>query len=306
MTTITALPPAPTRGDAANFAAVADTFVAALPTFVTQANAVAGEVNTAKTAAESAATTATSAAGSASASASSASSNASTASTAATTATTKAGEASASASAAAASAAAALAADAGAVNGIVKGNGAGAVSAAVAGADFVQPGTVVTLTGNQTVAGVKTFTSMPVLPAQSMVRLNTANGYGSTNTKIRRFTNVVTNQGTNITYADSAANGASFTINVSGVYAISYTEQFTTGGGHAGLSLNSSQLTTNASSITAANLLSAAYATSASEPISTACTVYLTAGDVVRPHTHGEGAGALYLNACQFTIVRVG
>ena len=39
---------------------------------------------------------------------------------------------------------------------------------------------------------------------KSMVRLNTANGYGSTNVCIRRFTNVVTNQGSDITYVDSA------------------------------------------------------------------------------------------------------
>lgn len=45
MTTITALPTAPTRGDPATFAATADTFLSALPTFGTQCNAVASEVN---------------------------------------------------------------------------------------------------------------------------------------------------------------------------------------------------------------------------------------------------------------------
>ena len=38
----------------------------------------------------------------------------------------------------------------------------------------------------------------------SMVRLNTSNGYGSTNVKIRRFTNIITTQGSDITYVDSA------------------------------------------------------------------------------------------------------
>lgn len=46
MTTITALPPAPSRANPATFADLADTFVAALPAFGTEANAVAGEVNT--------------------------------------------------------------------------------------------------------------------------------------------------------------------------------------------------------------------------------------------------------------------
>jgi hypothetical protein len=45
MTTIGPLPPAPTRGDAANFAAQADAFVGHMPTLRNEINAVAGEVN---------------------------------------------------------------------------------------------------------------------------------------------------------------------------------------------------------------------------------------------------------------------
>lgn len=138
----------------------------------------------------------------------------------------------------------------------------------------------------------------------SMVRLNTANGYGSTNTKIRRFTNTVTNTGSDITYADSAANGASFTINTTGKYAISHTDQFTTGGGHAGISINSNQLTTNIGSITASHIGATGYVANANETICAAVTLDLTAGDVVRAHTNGEAAGTL-TNATQFTITRV-
>lgn len=139
---------------------------------------------------------------------------------------------------------------------------------------------------------------------QQMVRLNTANGYGSTNTKIRRFTNTVTNTGSDITYTDSATDGASFTINTSGVYAISHTDQFTTGGGHAGISINSTQLTTNIGSITAAHIGATGYIANANETVNASVTLYLTAGDVVRAHTNGETAGTL-TNATQFTIVRV-
>ena len=46
MTTITALPTAPSRADPANFRTRADAFMAALPTFATETNTVAGEVNT--------------------------------------------------------------------------------------------------------------------------------------------------------------------------------------------------------------------------------------------------------------------
>lgn len=139
----------------------------------------------------------------------------------------------------------------------------------------------------------------------SMVRLNTANGYGSTNTKIRRFTNTVTNTGSDITYADSATNGASFTINTTGKYAISHTDQFTTGGGHAGISINSNQLTTNIGSITAAHIGATGYVANANETVCASVTLDLTAGDVVRAHTNGEAAGTL-TNATQFVITRIG
>ena len=139
----------------------------------------------------------------------------------------------------------------------------------------------------------------------SMVRLNTANGYGSTNTKIRRFTNTVTNTGSDITYSDSAANGASFTINTTGKYAISHTDQFTTGGGHVGISINSTQLTTNIGSITAAHIGATSYIANANEPVCASVTMDLTAGDVVRCHTNGGAAGTL-TNATQFCITRVG
>ncbi len=46
MTTISALPPAPSRADPSTFSDKADAFVAALPTFGTQCNAVASEVYT--------------------------------------------------------------------------------------------------------------------------------------------------------------------------------------------------------------------------------------------------------------------
>lgn len=139
--------------------------------------------------------------------------------------------------------------------------------------------------------------------AQSMVRLNTANGYGSTNTKIRRFTNIVTNQGSDITYADSATLGASFTINTAGVYAISYTDNFTAAS-DAGLSLNSSQLTTNIPVINASDILSVDTTGSGSFSATASWVGYLQVNDIVRAHTNGVAVGG-NVNAVQFTITRV-
>lgn len=59
MTTVTPLPTPPSRQDAINFSARADTFLGALPVFGTELNLVAGEVNTNATNATTAASTAT-------------------------------------------------------------------------------------------------------------------------------------------------------------------------------------------------------------------------------------------------------
>lgn len=139
------------------------------------------------------------------------------------------------------------------------------------------------------------------LPISSMVRLNTANGYGSTNTKIRRFTNTVTNQGTDITYADSATLGASFTINTNGVYAISYSDNFNATG-TAGLTKDTATPTTNVYSCAAAEVIAMATTGSGNWLGCAAATLYLTAGTVVRPHTDGAASG---IYAAQFVISRV-
>lgn len=157
-------------------------------------------------------------------------------------------------------------------------------------------------TGVETIAGQKTFSVQPrVATPQSMVRINTGNGFGSTNTAIRRFTNVVTNQGSDITYADSATLGGSFTINTAGVYSITYTDSFS-GAGNTGISLNSTQLTTSVPSISAADQLAVATNTGANVGGCASWTGYLAAGAVIRAHCNvGSASGA---QSALFTIVK--
>lgn len=140
-------------------------------------------------------------------------------------------------------------------------------------------------------------------PLASMVRLNTTNGYGSTNTCIKRFTTTTTNQGTDITYADSATLGATLTVNTSGVYAISYTDQCNTAS-TIGISLNSAQLSTFVLSITAGTSLAAATSAFAGYVASVSWTGYLPAGSVIRPHGDGALTG-VNPNVGTFTITRV-
>jgi hypothetical protein len=161
-------------------------------------------------------------------------------------------------------------------------------------------GTTGTFTG--AVSGTTgTFTGAVVTPL-SYVRLNTANGYGSTNTKIRRFTNIVNNVGTDITYADSATLGGTFTINTNGVYSVSYGDNFNAGTWF-GVTINSASLTTTISTLPAAEILVLSYI-AAGEGRPGSSTFYAAASAVVRAHTDGAASGT-QTNAQQFTIARV-
>lgn len=173
-----------------------------------------------------------------------------------------------------------------------------AATTTLVGTDTTQTLTGKTLTSATLTSA--TFTATPaVTTPQSMVRLNTTGiANGTTNTCICRFSTVVTNQGSDITYVDSAANGGSFTTNTNGVYAVSWS----TGSNiNFGISLNSTQLSTNIVSITAADRLvvsgcpAGIYATAA-------WTGYLPSGSVLRAHMDG---GTQANAVGQFTIVRV-
>jgi hypothetical protein len=168
-----------------------------------------------------------------------------------------------------------------------------AASGAVSGTTGTFTGAVSGTTG--------TFTGAVVTPL-SYVRLNTANGYGSTNTKIRRFTNIVNNVGTDITYADSATLGGTFTINTNGVYSVSYGDNFNAGTWF-GVTINSASLTTTISTLPAAEILVLSYI-AAGEGRPGSSTFYAAASAVVRAHTDGAASGT-QTNAQQFTIARV-
>ncbi len=143
---------------------------------------------------------------------------------------------------------------------------------------------------------------------RSEVWVYTANGYGSTNTKIRRFTTASITTGSAITYVDDAtggagAGGAKFTINEDGVYAITYNDCFTNQG-QMGISRNSNQLTTAIGSITATHIVAAGNAVAANVPGQICATLNLVAGDVIRPHTEGTATGTATW-APMFRIVKV-
>lgn len=146
-------------------------------------------------------------------------------------------------------------------------------------------------------------TLLPPASIYGFSRLNTSSGYGSTNTYIRRITNAVSSQGSGFTVADTAALGTSITINEAGIYSISYTDEFNAAAS-MGLSLNSSQLTSNIAAITAANRLGMISTPGANATGQFTFVGYLNAGDVVRPHADTTPSGAS-TNRASLTIQQI-
>lgn len=128
------------------------------------------------------------------------------------------------------------------------------------------------------------------------------NGHGSTNTRIRRFTTTQVSIGSDITYADSAADGATFTINASGLYAITYADRDAAANTVLGISRNSTELTTNVNDITAADLLGAWHNSVDGINIGTII-MRLFARDIIRAHTQGTMDETS--DTCKFRIKRI-
>lgn len=117
----------------------------------------------------------------------------------------------------------------------------------------------------------------------NVVTVHTGNGHGSINTKIRRYTTVLENLGSVITYADSATLGASFTVNEPGLYEVFMAERGSSVG-DAGASLSSAELTTDIGSINIATRIFVISYNAGAIPITR--TIRCIAGDVIRPHTN--------------------
>jgi len=135
-------------------------------------------------------------------------------------------------------------------------------------------------------------------PGKQRLILDGYNGYGSTNTKIQRFDSIRINVGFSVT--QSVADGDSVKVLESGWYALAFNG--TTAGANAyGISINTSQLTTNIQSITSADI--ACYASSAGAVgFNASRTMFLNKYDIVRAHHAGS---ALTDNGTFLSIERV-
>jgi len=141
--------------------------------------------------------------------------------------------------------------------------------------------------------------------ARSIVRLAGGGGFGSTNIATRRFSNLLFTRGTDITYADSATLGATFTITVDGVYSISYTDQFNSAA-YFGVSFNTTQPATSVAAIAQSERLAMAQTISANAPNNCAWCGWLDAGSVIRAQTNVSPTNGLDPTLTSFSIGRIG
>lgn len=135
----------------------------------------------------------------------------------------------------------------------------------------------------------------------TQIVLDTPNGHGSTNTKIRKYTNNSVS-GNGATYAASATNGDSMTIVLPGKYEFGFSDQRSGAGWGLGVSKNSNQLTTDIQSITASHIVLFMGMTNGYS--SMWCTDTGAVGDVYRPH--GDGAPGGTDDGLKFVMRRIG
>lgn len=146
---------------------------------------------------------------------------------------------------------------------------------------------------------------IPAGPGDNSVVVTNGNGHGSTANKIRRWTTTESSVGSAIVYADSAANGSTFTIQTGndGLYAITYTDGCSSTSTLFGISINSADLTTGVQSISAATRLGITTGSTNNGPVALTVIVKLAAGDVIRPHT--DGAPDLTGATSKFSIRKI-
>lgn len=137
-------------------------------------------------------------------------------------------------------------------------------------------------------------------PGNHVVSVHTGNGMGSVGTAVSRFTTVRQNVGTAITYADSAANGASFTINEAGFYSCVMT-QANPSPGNGGLTLNASSLTNEPQILPASERIVTLISNTTGASIS--AVIFCNVGDVIR---HGDAGSPAANDKTSVSIRKVG
>lgn len=130
---------------------------------------------------------------------------------------------------------------------------------------------------------------------RSELRFETGAGYGGTGTFIRNFTTTTVNSGSAVTGVVSSVNGASFTIQQTGIYCVTYHEP--AGSVQLNISANAASL------IAAPAILEKLASTPAASTGTVSFTGTISAGVILRPHPTTTGLTAT--NGSYFQIVKL-
>jgi len=141
-----------------------------------------------------------------------------------------------------------------------------------------------TILHQETEVGVNINTVVPQYEdTDSMVQLKGGNGRGSSWLTTRRFQSLLKNLGNAITYTDSVADGATFTVKESGVYSIAYSEgSFSTAAVDFHIAVNRVSMTSDSEALD--TVASGSIGAEGGEYRNTiSWTGFLNAEDIVRP-----------------------
>jgi hypothetical protein len=147
------------------------------------------------------------------------------------------------------------------------------------------------------------ITSLTVLSSAAQeVSVANGTGYGTTGIYSRTFGHVLVNTGTSIAYVPNAVNGDSFVINISGVYAVSYTDgDISTD--DIGISVNLPSTTNFSTGWGTAQELCAFEVSNTGGSCS--ATLHLSKGDVLRAHSTFGGGPPNAQPVARFIVTKV-
>ncbi len=130
-------------------------------------------------------------------------------------------------------------------------------------------------------------------------------GSTSGETQVLNFSVAITSTGSDITFtARTTTTADKYTINTTGIYCVWFTARSTTGL-VAGITLNSTGLSTAPSSLTANQLIAGCILNSGTTN-GNSVTLKLLANDIIRVQSEGTSANFVAADYCRFGIARVG
>lgn len=147
----------------------------------------------------------------------------------------------------------------------------------------------------------------PGIAKRAQGRWHTPAGYGSGATKIPYFTTTVENSlGSAATVVNDSTDGLKITILEPGLYDITYDDGFDGGAGNVGISLSTTQPSTNIDTLTnPSERLKSETTPGAHQFASVGITLFLNAGNIIRPHTDGGSSSSSYPTRGNFSITKI-